>query len=380
MTYPVALHALSIHHHATSVIENLSLQVQAGEFLVLLGPSGCGKSTLLNAIAGLHPASHGTITIGEQDVTLAEPKDRNIAMVFQSYALYPTMTVFDNLAFALKVSGQKKSTIAQKIENVAETLKLTELLYKKPAQLSGGQRQRVAIGRALVREKPVLLFDEPLSNLDAKLRNELRLEIKRLHRHFTSTIIYVTHDQTEAMTLADRIVIMNNGKIEQIGNPLHIYQQPANRFVAEFIGTPPINLLEGQLVLRNNMAVFVADEFTLSLPHFNHVKDTFNSPQISETHVNVILGVRPEDITLDAECVNGIPGFTVELLEQTGPEVLVWCLGYGKRWAVKAPSGTNLQTGGVIYLKFNGDQCSLFHTNSGQRLSNTTPQILNTHN
>src|SRR5579863_8333695 len=234
----VAVRNLRIELGANTVIEDLDLDVRAGEFVVLLGPSGCGKSTLLHSIAGLIDVTDGSIEIGGQDMTWADPKDRGIALVFQSYALYPTMNVERNLSFGLRIAGTPKAEIERRVTRAAEMLQLGPLLKRKPAQLSGGQRQRVAIGRAIVREADVFLFDEPLSNLDAKLRTELRRELKQLHQRLGATMIYVTHDQVEAMTLADQIVVLRAGHVEQVGAPLEVYNHPNNLFVATFLGSP----------------------------------------------------------------------------------------------------------------------------------------------
>ncbi|TIX70065.1 MAG: ABC transporter ATP-binding protein, partial [Mesorhizobium sp.] len=239
----VSIQDLSLNFGAVSVLETLNIDVAESEFIVLLGPSGCGKSTLLNCIAGLLDVSDGRIFIKGKNVTWEEPKDRGIGMVFQSYALYPQMTVEKNLSFGLRVAGIPRDEIAKRIARAAEILQIEPLLQRKPSALSGGQRQRVAIGRALVRDVDVFLFDEPLSNLDAKLRAELRVEIKLLHSKLQNTMIYVTHDQIEAMTLADRIVAMHEGVVQQVGSPLELYDRPANLFVAGFIGSPAMNFL-----------------------------------------------------------------------------------------------------------------------------------------
>ena len=242
----VSVKDLTLNFGSVSVLKDMNLDVEDGEFVVLLGPSGCGKSTLLNCIAGLLDVSDGQIFIKGKNVTWEEPKDRGIGMVFQSYALYPQMTVKGNLSFGLKNAGLPKDEIEKRIARTAEILQIEPLLDRKPSQLSGGQRQRVAIGRALVRDVDVFLFDEPLSNLDAKLRSELRVEIKRLHQKLANTMIYVTHDQIEAMTLADRIAVMKGGLIQQLGRPQDIYRRPVNRFVAGFIGSPGMNFLDGR--------------------------------------------------------------------------------------------------------------------------------------
>ena len=234
----------------TLVIPDITLDVIAGEFLVLVGPSGCGKSTILRMIAGLEEPTMGKIHIGDRNVTNLPPKDRNIAMVFQNYALYPHMNVFNNLAFGLKIRKIHRDEINKRVQTAAEILKIEDLLDRKPKELSGGQRQRVALGRAIVRKPKVFLFDEPLSNLDAKLRIEMRAEIKKLHKELGTTMIYVTHDQVEAMTMGDRIVILNQGVIQQVGTPMEVYRNPENIFVAGFIGSPPMNLISGMIKNR----------------------------------------------------------------------------------------------------------------------------------
>ncbi|MEK1874603.1 MAG: ABC transporter ATP-binding protein, partial [Rhizobium altiplani] len=245
MNSSVSIRDLSLNFGSVSVLKDLNLEINDGEFLVLLGSSGCGKSTLLNCIAGLLDASDGQIFIKGKNVTWEEPKDRGIGMVFQSYALYPQMSVEKNLSFGLQVAKVPQQEIDKRVARAAEILQIQPLLKRKPAELSGGQRQRVAIGRALVRDVDVFLFDEPLSNLDAKLRSELRVEIKRLHQSLNNTMIYVTHDQIEALTLADRIAIMKNGIIQQLADPTTIYNKPRNLFVAGFIGSPSMNFLRG---------------------------------------------------------------------------------------------------------------------------------------
>src|SRR5215468_6838637 len=283
----VDIRSLQIGFGGLKVLENLNLHVEASEFLVLLGPSGCGKSTLLNAIAGLIDVRGGGIHIGGRDVTFAEPRDRGIAMVFQSYALYPRMTVRKNMSFGLKVAGTPQDEIARRLGEAAQMLRLTELLDRRPSELSGGQRQRVAIGRALVRHAGVYLFDEPLSNLDAQLRAELRVEIKRLHARLGATMIYVTHDQIEALTLADRIAVMQGGVIQQLDTPKKIYREPVNRFVASFVGSPAMNFISGRLV-RGSEVGFIAGVNRFGLNGY-----VFSS---QPTDAPVVLGIRPEHI------------------------------------------------------------------------------------
>jgi sn-glycerol 3-phosphate transport system ATP-binding protein len=290
-------------------IKGIDVAIRDGEFLVLLGPSGCGKSTLLRMVAGLEGITGGEIAIGGRVVNHLEPKDRDIAMVFQNYALYPHMTVFDNMAYGLKIRGIPKAEIRTRVDKAAEILELGRFLDRRPSQLSGGQRQRVAMGRAIVREPAAFLFDEPLSNLDAKLRTQMRVEIKRLQDRLRITSLYVTHDQVEAMTLADRILVMNHGVAEQIGTPLEVYQRPASLFVAGFIGSPPMNVLDGRIDDRGE-AVLVPGGQRLPLPQ----------PRPTDAGRPVKLGIRPEHMAVAAE------GFSIEieLVEALGADTVVY--------------------------------------------------------
>src|SRR6478735_6574122 len=288
MNSSVSIKDLSLNFGAVNVLKDLNLEINDGEFLVLLGSSGCGKSTLLNCIAGLLDASDGQIFIKGKNVTWEEPKDRGIGMVFQSYALYPQMSVEKNLSFGLQVAKVPKEEIDKRVSRAAEILQIQPLLKRKPSELSGGQRQRVAIGRALVRDVDVFLFDEPLSNLDAKLRSELRVEIKRLHQRLANTMIYVTHDQIEAMTLADRIAVMYGGEIQQLDTPQAIYNHPVNRFVAGFIGSPGMNFLDGA-VDTNGDATFRSGEIAVPLSRYAFDKNAGRAEK-------AVLGVRPEHV------------------------------------------------------------------------------------
>jgi len=282
----VSIRDLEIQLGSNTIIESLDLEVEPGEFLVLLGPSGCGKSTLLHSIAGLIDVSGGSIEIGGQDMTWADPKDRRIALVFQSYALYPTMNVERNLSFGLRIAGTPKAEIERRVTRASEMLQLGPLLKRRPAQLSGGQRQRVAIGRAIVREADVFLFGEPLSNLDAKLRTELRRELKQLHKRLGATMIYVTHDQVEAMTLATRMAVMRGGVIQQIGTPAEVYAHPNNLFVATFLGSPGMNLLKGALHHDASAVRFRNDHIDLDVSAYRfRLAPLENQP--------CVLGVRP---------------------------------------------------------------------------------------
>ncbi|QSZ58700.1 sn-glycerol-3-phosphate ABC transporter ATP-binding protein UgpC [Rhizobium sp. ZX09] len=273
---------------ALEVIHGANLEVKDGEFVVFVGPSGCGKSTLLRMIAGLEDISGGDIVIGGKTVSDADPADRGIAMVFQSYALYPHMTVAENLSFGLRMNGNPKADTEKRVNRAAEILQINELMDRRPKQLSGGQRQRVAIGRAIVREPQVFLFDEPLSNLDAELRVQMRVEISRLHKQLGTTMIYVTHDQTEAMTLADKIVVLRAGNIEQVGAPLDLYDDPANRFVAGFVGSPKMNFLDATVIGGG------ADSVTLALESDPAVRLTLPIKERVNEGARVSLGIRPE--------------------------------------------------------------------------------------
>lgn len=277
-----------------TAVRGISLHIQDGEFLVLVGPSGCGKSTTLRMVAGLEDITDGTISIGGRVVNHVAPKDRDIAMVFQNYALYPHMTVYKNMAFGLKLRKFPKAEIDKRVRDAAKILGITELLERRPKALSGGQRQRVALGRAIVRDPSVFLFDEPLSNLDAKLRVETRAELKRLHKRLSTTTIYVTHDQEEAMTLGDRVVVMSGGHIQQCDTPLGVYRKPVNRFVAAFLGTPPMNFIDGQLAVKDGQAVFESGAGTVVLDGHHG--------EVARQHLGkpVVLGIRPEGLELHA--------------------------------------------------------------------------------
>ncbi|MDQ5872679.1 MAG: sn-glycerol-3-phosphate ABC transporter ATP-binding protein UgpC [Acidobacteriota bacterium] len=299
-----------------AVIEDLNLEIRDQEFMVLVGPSGCGKSTALRMVAGLEEISSGTISIGDRVVNELPPKDRDIAMVFQNYALYPHMTIRENLEFGLKMRGTPRDETAHMVDDAAEILGLTPYLDRKPKQLSGGQRQRVAVGRAIVRHPSVFLFDEPLSNLDAKLRGQMRAEIKKLQHRLKTTTIYVTHDQVEAMTMGSRIAVMKDGRIQQVGTPLEIYERPVNLFVAAFIGTPPMNFLPA--IVRNGSAA--GNGFVLRLPA------RLRSPGALPEGSRIVVGLRPENVLGPGEESRGETGplrLEVEVVEPLGDEVVV---------------------------------------------------------
>ena len=356
----VDIRGVSIRFGSVKVLEQLDLKIAPSEFLVLLGPSGCGKSTLLNAIAGLIDVSDGEIHIGGRNVTWDEPKDRGIAMVFQSYALYPRMSVRKNLSFGLEVAGTPRAEIDQRVGEAAAMLRLTELLDRKPAALSGGQRQRVAIGRALVRKAGVYLFDEPLSNLDAQLRAELRVEIKRLHARLGATMIYVTHDQIEALTLADRIAVMQGGVIQQLDTPRKIYREPVNRFVASFVGSPAMNFLPGRLE-SGEEPVFVTGEHRLEISDYAFL----GAPKTC----SATLGIRPEHVRAGATAGPGAITATVEMVEPMGADTLVWCrLANGTPVSLRHEADARLAPGDTLPVSFPADAISLFDDATGNRL------------
>jgi multiple sugar transport system ATP-binding protein len=332
-------------------IDDASFGIRDGELLVLVGPSGCGKSTLLRLIAGLEEASAGTILIGDRDVTQLEPRDRDIAMVFQSYALYPHMTVARNLGFGLELRGHEPAEIEQRVKQAAETLELTQFLDRLPRQLSGGQRQRVALGRALVRHPQVFLLDEPLSNLDAKLRASTRAEIARLHRTLGTTMIYVTHDQVEAMTLGQRIVVLDKGVIQQIDAPMQIYERPVNLFVAGFLGNPAMNFFRGRL----RDGVLEGNGVQLRLPAVK-----------ASAGQEIVAGVRPEDLHI-VEGPGSLTG-TVELLESVGSEAFIHATSGGWKLIARSSPYNLPAVGARITLQPAPDRLHFFDAQTGKRL------------
>jgi multiple sugar transport system ATP-binding protein len=357
----VSIQQLGVRMGAANILEQLDLSVHEGEFLVLLGPSGCGKSTLLHSIAGLIDVDAGSIHIGGRDVTWADPKDRSIGMVFQSYALYPTMNVERNMSFGLRVAGMPKQEIAKRVERASKMLQLDPLLNRKPSQLSGGQRQRVAIGRALVREAQVFLFDEPLSNLDAKLRTELRRELKQLHQELGATMIYVTHDQVEAMTLASRVAVMRGGRIQQIGAPGEVYARPANMFVAGFLGSPSMNFIRGRLgEVTSQHVQFLAGAFEGAVPHEAFLR----RPPLN---AEAVLGVRPEHITLVPPGETHVPA-QVTLVEPMGSHQVVWLDMQGQRIAASINSPQPPEVDDKVGVAMDLARACLFNPTSEERL------------
>jgi len=346
--------------HSAEVIKGIDCRIEDGEFLVMLGPSGCGKSTLLRMVAGLEAVTRGEIAIGGRTVNGLEPKDRDIAMVFQNYALYPHMTVFDNMAYGLKIKRLPRAEIERRVREAAELLEIGGLLDRKPAQLSGGQRQRVAMGRAIVREPAVFLFDEPLSNLDAKLRTQMRVEIKRLQARLRVTSLYVTHDQVEAMTLGDRLMVMNGGVAEQIGTPLEIYRRPASMFVAGFIGAPPMNFMPGR-VTEGGVAVLAPGGQSIGAVRARGLAGR-----------RVTIGIRPEHLSLANgtadECT--IP-LAVELVEGLGADTVVHgrIAGEGDLVLARLPGSARVTEGDRLNLAVAPGELHLFDPETGRAIA-----------
>ncbi len=352
------------NYGATEILKDINVSINKGEFLVLVGPSGCGKSTLLNCIAGLEPISGGSIRIGGQDMTEVSPKDRNIAMVFQSYALYPTMSVARNITFGMQVRGVDKATQAAKLAEVARQLQIQPLLNRRPGQLSGGQRQRVAMGRALVRDPALFLFDEPLSNLDAKLRVEMRTEIKRLHQDLGASMVYVTHDQIEAMTLATKIVVMKGGVIQQIGTPHEIYTRPANTFVADFMGSPAMNLIPARAVpAQEGSMIEIGCESGESI--------RLHDPRVTGLSGDILLGLRPEDIVEAGQrhgplVQNG--SVMIEVVEPAGADTFVVARLGGKEVTSRLSADTRAMPGKTLDVGFDLSRASYFSPHDGARM------------
>jgi len=344
-------------------VNNVNLEIEDKEFVVLVGPSGCGKTTTLRMVAGLEDISAGEIYIGDRLVNDVPPKDRNIAMVFQNYALYPHMTVYKNMAFSLKLRRTPKAEIDRRVKTAADILGIGDLLERKPKQLSGGQRQRVAVGRAIVRQPEVFLFDEPLSNLDAKLRVNMRAELIKLHDRLDATMMYVTHDQVEAMTMGDRIVVMRNGFIQQVGPPMEVYNQPQNQFVAGFIGSPPMNFLDARLVSNNGGLAVDLQGLRLPLP-----------PQQAKsveayTNKNVVFGIRPEDIlaTPEQKSAHLTPiRATVEVLEPLGAEIVLELSYKGYAFTARTDPQMRARMHDEIEVYFDMERVHLFDPQTEQ--------------
>jgi sn-glycerol 3-phosphate transport system ATP-binding protein len=346
------------------VLHDISAEINDGEFICVVGPSGCGKSTLLRLVAGLEQITSGDIAIDDKVINTLEPKDRDIAMVFQNYALYPHMTVYKNMAYGLKVRGVARDRIDSEVREAARMLGLEEFLHRKPRQLSGGQRQRVAMGRALVRNPNVFLFDEPLSNLDAKLRNQMRVEIRRLHKNLRTTSIYVTHDQVEAMTLADRIIVLNQGRIEQFAEPHHIYKFPSTTFVARFIGSPSMNLIQGRVGDGGRSLHLPGDALIRLTQPVNRPADS-----------KVIVGLRPEQLALHTpDSENGLSCVIeadIEMLEPLGSDMIIHCRLNGNLenlMVARLPGSAPVKENERLKLVFTGENLHLFDPETGNRL------------
>ena len=350
----VELKAVRKSFGRVEVLHGVDISIRDGEFVVLVGPSGCGKTTLLRMLAGLEEITSGEVRIGERVVNNIPPKARDIAMVFQNYALYPHMTVFDNMAFSMKLAGRSREEMRQRVDVAAKILGLTDYLQRFPRQLSGGQRQRVAMGRAIVRNPQVFLFDELLSNLDAKLRVQMRTEIKELHLRLKTTSVYVTHDQIEAMTMADTIVVMNGGNVEQIGSPLELYDNPANLFVAGFIGSPAMNFLPGRFAPGNDAAVKLSNSSELPAPTCREADGR-----------DVTLGVRPEHFAINA---TGVPAEVV-VVEPTGADTQVHCRLSDSEVTVVSRERHMFKPGEIIRLQPMPQKTYLFDPASGKRLA-----------
>lgn len=356
----VSLHSVCKSYGDRLTVKDLSLHIEDKEFMVLVGPSGCGKSTTLRMVAGLEEISAGQLFIDGRDVTHTPPQDRDIAMVFQSYALYPHMTAYRNMAFGLmKTTKLTREQIDQRVREVAEILHIAHLLDRRPKELSGGERQRVAIGRALVRKPKVLLFDEPLSNLDAKLRNRMRAELKRLHRELGLTVIYVTHDQIEAMTLGTRVAMMSQGLLQQVGKPMDIYMNPANTFVATFIGSPEMSLIPCTITADGTLS---HTAFGQAIP--------LNASHVPE---NVLFGIRPEEVSLSAE--TGMARGRVERAELIGAEAMLEISLGNDKLTLRTPVQGVPETGSHVTVNFDLSRARLFHPQSGKALEWRKPII-----
>jgi multiple sugar transport system ATP-binding protein len=337
---------------ATSVLEDISFEAADGEFCVLLGPSGCGKTTLLRIIAGLESANGGTVHIDQQRVDLLPPRDRDVAFVFQNYALYPHMTVAENLGFSLRLRGAPQKEIKERIAEVARLLELGSQLDRKPQQLSGGQRQRVALGRAIVRRPKLFLFDEPLSNLDATLRSNMRVELARLHERLRATMVYVTHDQAEAMTLGEKIIVLNRGQIQQIGTPAEIYHRPGNLFVAGFVGQPQMNFIQGRVI---DGSVLVAKSgMNLDLTRI------LLDDRLKVSPIDFTIGIRPEDLCPCSRSEAWFSGIA-DFVEDLGSDCFVHVMANGEKLIARAPGRTPIRRGDEVFLHSEPERVHIFH-------------------
>ena len=353
----VILRSLVKRFGSVPAVDNVSLQIPDGEFLVLLGPSGCGKSTILRLIAGLEDATSGEIVIDGDLVNFVDPTRRNLAMVFQNYALYPHMTVYKNVAFPLETAKMSRDSVKEAVSRVADMLDITEFLQRLPEQLSGGQRQRVALARAIVRQPKVFLMDEPLSNLDAKLRLQTRIELMSLHERLGITTLYVTHDQVEAMTMGQRIAVLHEGKLQQLGTPAEVYDVPANKFVATFMGAPPMNLIDGELQNNGTEWVFTRSDYRFVI---DRVQMNIGEEVLSSSKGTVSLGVRPEDMRLASSKSEGIPG-VIRFLEPIGSDLLVTIDVDPHSLQVRLPPKTQVATGDKVGIEFDYPKAHIFN-------------------
>ena len=357
-------HICKVYPNGFEAVKDFNLEIADKEFIIFVGPSGCGKSTTLRMVAGLEEISSGTLKIGDRVVNDVEPKDRDIAMVFQSYALYPHMTVYDNMAFSLKLRKTPKDQIDKMVREAAKILDLEKLLDRKPKALSGGQRQRVAMGRAIVRNPKVFLMDEPLSNLDAKLRVQMRIEISKIHQRLGATIIYVTHDQTEAMTLGTRIVVMKDGVVQQVDTPQNLYQKPGNLFVAGFMGSPQMNFLDAKISKNGNDVIATVGQYDIIVPA-EKAKVLVDKGYVGKT---VVLGIRPEDIHDDAAAIAASPSkpmnSTVRVYELLGAEVFLYFDINGTQVTARVDPRTTSRTGSDIQFVFDMDKSHFFDKES----------------
>ena len=350
-----------VYDKNVTAVDHVNLEIKEGEFAVLVGPSGCGKSTLLRMIAGLEEITEGEIFIDETKVNDVPPKDRDIAMVFQNYALYPHMTVFENMAFGLKLRKFPKDEIKKRVEDAAELLELSEYLDRKPKALSGGQRQRVAVGRSIVRKPKVFLFDEPLSNLDAKLRVQMRIEIIKLHQRLEATMIYVTHDQIEAMTMGDRIVVLDKGLVQQYDTPLTVYNNPSNVFVAGFIGSPAMNFIDGEVYKNNDDTIFRSNNFNLKLDQ------NFNLNLENNQKLEVLMGIRPEHIKISENEQMDINA-VVDIVEPMGNEVYVYLKVGNHQIILRSTQRLNLKPEQKLGLLIDQTNIYLFYRKDGSQI------------
>ena len=353
----VILRSLVKRFGSVPAVDNVSLQIPDGEFLVLLGPSGCGKSTILRLIAGLEDATSGEIVIDGDLVNFVDPTRRNLAMVFQNYALYPHMTVYKNVAFPLETAKMSRDSVKEAVSRVADMLEITEFLQRLPEQLSGGQRQRVALARAIVRQPKVFLMDEPLSNLDAKLRLQTRIELMSLHERLGITTLYVTHDQVEAMTMGQRIAVLHEGKLQQLGTPAEVYDVPANKFVATFMGAPPMNLIDGELQNNGTEWVFTRSDYRFVI---DRVQMNIGEEVLSSSKGTVSLGVRPEDMRLASSQSEGIPG-VIRFLEPIGSDLFVTIDVDPHSLQVRLPPKTQVATGDKVGIEFDYPKAHIFN-------------------